>query len=429
MDFNQKTSSKIPAPSPRPLSQSSGYLFHDVTLFALSVILLISAWSGLFFLVIFLGIILGAAVLARIWTRLSLIHVSCQRLVKTHRLFPGDQIELTLQVVNHKPLPLPWVEIEDEIPRAFADETMPASSSNPDRFSLLRFSSLLWYRRVRWRCTLRASKRGYDRLGPIRLRSGDPFGFYTRMIEFPCSDPLIVYPRIVPIEELSIPSLFPAGDIRSENRIFQDPSRPIGLRDYQSRDSLRHIHWKASARSRKLQVKIFEPTTTLQASLFLAVDSFPSPEISPEEDFEWAVSLSASIANHLISKGIPTGLFANTRMVDSGQGVRILPGGSRDQILLILEALAKVSREPNEDFESFLQREGGALSQGNSVIFILHKVSESLSWHLRELKEAGYKTSIFLTGDQEPPPLEGTLVRGFPRSSSPPPDLHSRSAA
>jgi hypothetical protein len=25
--------------------------------------------------------------------------------------------------------------------------------------------------------------------------------------------------------------------------------------------------------------------------------------------------------------------------------------------------------------------------------------------------------------------LEGTLVRGFPRSSSPPPDLHSRSAA
>jgi uncharacterized protein (DUF58 family) len=429
MDSNQSTLSKIPSCQPRPLSESSGYLFHKASLFVLSGFLLLSAWNDLFPLVILLGLILGAAVLAKIWARLSLVNVSCQRLIKVHRLFPGDQTELTLQVINRKPLPLPWVEIEDEVPRSLVNENLPTSSQRPDGCCLVRSSSLLWYRRARWKYMLHARKRGYYRLGPIRLRSGDLFGFYTRTMEFPFLTPIIVYPGIFPIDQLTIPSLFPLGDIRSETRIFQDPLRPIGLRDYQPCDNLRHIHWKASARSQKLQVKIFEPTTTLQASLFLAVDSFQSPGVFPEENFEWAISLAASVANHFIAQGIPTGLFVNTQMVDSGQAVQILPGGSRDQILMILEALAKVSPKPNEAFEKFFQRERRNLSQGNTLVFFLNKISESLSWQIRELKEAGYKVNVFLTSDQESSPLEEDLVRRYVRLPSNVPGLRSRSAA
>jgi uncharacterized protein (DUF58 family) len=429
MDSNQAISSKISSRQPRPLSESSGYLFHNVSLLVLSGFLFLSAWNDLFPLVILLGLILGAAVLAKIWARFSLVHVSCQRLIKVHRLFPGDQTELTLQVINRKPLPLPWVEIEDEIPRSLVNENLPTSSQRPDGCCLIRSSSLLWYRRAKWKYKLHAQKRGYYCLGPIRLRSGDLFGFYTRMVEFPFVDPIIVYPRIFPIHQLAIPSLFPLGDIRSEKRIFQDPLRPIGLRDYQPCDNLRHIHWKASARSQKLQVKIFEPTTTLQASLFLAVDSFQSPGLFPEENFEWAISVTASMANHFIAQGIPTGLFVNTQMVDSGQAVKILPGGSRDQILLILAALAKVSPKPNEVFEQFLQRERRNLSQGNTLIFVLNKISESLSWQIQELKEAGYKVNVFLTSDQESSPLEENLVRRYARPPSNASGLHSWSTA
>jgi len=314
-------------------------------------------------------------------------------------------------VANRKLVPLPWVEIEDAIPPGLAAENLPPSTWRPNYGSLLRSSSLLWYRRAKWKFSLRAGKRGFYSLGPLRLRSGDLFGFYRRMMEAPLFESIIVYPKIFPIRQFTLPSLFPLGDVRSEKRIFQDPVRPVGLRGYQPYDSLRHIHWKASARGQGLQVKVLEPTATLQASLFLGVDSYRGDGGFQEEDFEWGISLAASLAHHLVVKGIPTGLFANGRRIDTGQPVQILPGGSREQILVILEALAKMTPEVNEPLESFLQMERRILAEGNTLIFVLHQISDTLTWQLQELKEAGYRLAVLLTGDQETSGLDETVMR------------------
>jgi uncharacterized protein (DUF58 family) len=417
--MNSNHDNSTPHSQTRLVTEPSGYLFHNGSLLVLTGLLLISAWSGLAPLVVPLGLILGAAVLAKFWTRLSLIHVSCRRSVTIHRLFPGDQTDLVFQVVNRKPLPLPWMEVEDTIPEELAEEGMPPSSRKPNARSLIRSSSLLWYRRTKWKYRLRAQKRGYYPLGPISLRSGDLFGFYTRTLELPLAEPIIVYPEIVPLQQIAIPSLFPLGDVRSAKRIFQDPVRPIGLREYQPGDSLRHIHWKASARSQRLQVKVFEPTTTLQASLFLAADGFRENGDLHEPDFEWAISLAASIAQDLIKKGIAVGLFVNSRQIDSGLPVQILPGGSREQILILLEALAKVTSDPSEDFDLFLQRERRNLFLGNSLIFILKKISANFAGQVRELKEAGYKVKVIQAGDLNPGPLDPTLLQSCPRPASP----------
>ena len=427
MDSDQ--SNLAPNPQTRPVSESSGFLFHNVTLLVLTGILLISAWSGLATLVVLPGLVLGAAVLAKIWTRLSLVHVTCQRVIKVHRLFPGDPIELAFQVVNRKPLPLPWLEVEDTIPLELADGEMPLSSRGPNFRSLIRSSSLLWYRRAKWKSQLRAQKRGYYPLGPIRLRSGDLFGFYARTIEFPASEPILVYPEILPLAQISIPSLFPLGDVRSEKRIFQDPARPIGLRDYQPGDSLRHIHWKASSRSQRLQVKVFEPTTTLQASLFLAVDSFQENGEFHDQDFEWGISIAASLAHHFMEKGIAAGLFVNTQQADSALPVRILAGGSREQILILLEALAKITPKPSEAFELFLQRERRNLFLGNTLIFILKKISQNFSGQIEELREAGYKVRVFQIGDPEPSQLDPTILQRWARPSPSFPDPQRRRAS
>jgi uncharacterized protein (DUF58 family) len=414
MDPNQLPSS-IPAPHFRPLTEASGFLFHRNSLIVTVGILFLSAWEGLVTFVIPLGLVLAAALLAKTWARLSLVQVSCKRTVREKRLFPGDRTDVRLELANRKILPLPWVEIEDAIPSQLLEEKLPPSAQRPECGSLLRSSSLLWYRRAKWNFSLRAGKRGFYSLGPLRLRSGDLFGFYRRMMEVPLPEAIIVYPQIFPISQFSIPSLFPLGEIRSAKRIFQDPVRPIGLRAYQPYDSLRHIHWKASARGQGLQVKVLEPTATLQASLFLGVDSYQRDGGFQEEDFEWGICLAASLAHHFVAKGIPTGLFSNGRMIDSGQPVQILPGGSREQTLMILEALAKVTPEVNEPLESFLQMERRTLAQGNTLIFVLHQISDTLTWQLQELKEAGYKLAVLLSGDQETSGLDETVIRKWAR--------------
>jgi uncharacterized protein (DUF58 family) len=388
------------------VSQPSGYLLHKASLFILWGILLLAAWRGQTGIVILLGLVFGAAGLAAIWSRVSLAGVRCQRFIHERRLFPGEATELTLQIINRKPLPLPWIKIDDEIPAGVAGNLPALPAARPGFGLLSRSASILWYSKASWKCRLQGGKRGYYKLGPMRITSGDIFGFYPRWASVPLTDYMIVYPRIFPLDQLGIPSLHPMGESRSNRRIFQDPTRTIGIQDYRPQDSPKHIHWKASARRQCLQVKVFEPTTTLKVSLFLAADGFQPIDM---EDFELAVSVAASVAYCLIEQGTPVGLISNSSLADSGLEVRIPPGGSRDQLMEILEALAKVTPQAKDSMETILQRESNSLPSGTTLILIASKAPESLRWLLNDLKEKGHKLLLLLVGVQQKTGPEGVI--------------------
>ena len=80
--------------------QPAGYLLGKYGLWAVLAGLLLAAWYGQVVVVVLLGLVLAAAGLARLWSRLSLVGVRCQRLLSERRVFPGEQIELKLRLVN-----------------------------------------------------------------------------------------------------------------------------------------------------------------------------------------------------------------------------------------------------------------------------------------------------------------------------------------
>ena len=393
--------------------QPSGYLLHKASLWVFGGILFLAAWKGQAGIVILLGLVFSAAGLAALWSRASLAGVRCWRRVRERRFFPGESTELTLEIFNRKPLPLPWVKIDDEIPVELARDLAPVPANRPGCLLLSRWASILWYRRVSWKCQLHGEKRGYYRLGPLTVTSGDIFGFYPRWKQFASADHVTVYPRIFPIERLEVPSLHPMGEAKTTRRIFQDPTRPIGLRDYRPQDSLKHIHWKASARRQELQVKVFEPTTTLKVSLFLAGDGYPPDGSRSEEEFELAVSTAASIAHHLIDQGTPVGLISNGCQADSGQAIQIPPGGSREQLMEILEALAKVTPRTKDSSEVFLERESKSLPSGTTFILVASHAPDSFYRLLRDLKEKGTKLLLLRIGDPKESGLKG-MIPGYP---------------
>jgi len=380
-------------------SQPAGYLLGRSGLLVLLGGLLLAAWYGEVVIVIVLGLLLSAAGLSRLWSRFSLVGVSCQRLVSECRVFPGEHIESSLRLLTRQLLPLPWVQVDDEIPVGLAPEVSLAPSERPGFGLLSKSAALLWYTGVNWKQRLDCHKRGYYPLGPITVSSGDIFGFYPRSTTEPAIDHVIVYPMIFPIAELGIPSLYPLGEAAAERRIFEDPVRVIGVRDYTPHDSRRRIHWKASARHQNLQVKVFEPTTTLKVALFLAVDSFWHDGPGTDEDFELGISAAASLANHLIEERGSVGLFVNSHLADSGQPVTILPGSSSRQLLDMLEALAKVTPLPTAPFEEFLQAERASLSWGTTLVFILSRPSPPLMQSLLSLKASGHKMLVLEVSD------------------------------
>src|SRR6266850_4683073 len=73
-------------------------LFHEPLLFIVSLILLLIA-----------GVV-------RVWDRYCLVGLSYRRELGQTRAFFGEEVPLVLEVVNAKPLPLAWLEIEDAVP-------------------------------------------------------------------------------------------------------------------------------------------------------------------------------------------------------------------------------------------------------------------------------------------------------------------------
>src|SRR5262245_6721196 len=61
-------------------------------------------------------LLLLAAGTARLWNRWSLVRVGYQARLSTTRAFPGDEIELRLEVSNRKPLPLTALTVRELLP-------------------------------------------------------------------------------------------------------------------------------------------------------------------------------------------------------------------------------------------------------------------------------------------------------------------------
>jgi uncharacterized protein (DUF58 family) len=387
-----------PGPGGRPYpSQPAGCLLGTFGLVVVLAGLVLAAWYNQVVIVIALGLLLAAGGLSRLWSRYSLAGVSSQRSLSERRAFPGEQIELTLRLANRKLLPLPWVQMEFETPLKLSSD-VPAGVDGGGPSIISKSTALLWYTRVSWKERLDCHRRGYYRLGPTTLTSGDIFGFYPRSVTDPAIDHVIVYPEIYPIARLSLPSMHPLGETVAERRIFEDPTQVIGVRDYDPRDSRRRIHWKASARRQALQVKVFEPTTTLKVAVFLAVDTFRYHGASNTDEFEFGISTAASIASHLIERRSSVGMFVNSCLADSGQPATLLPGGGTGRLVEMLEALAKVTPSPSGPFETFLQAERGRLPWGTTLLFILSGTSPLFRQLFTSLEESGYKLAVFQTG-------------------------------
>ncbi len=394
-------------------SRPTCFLLGRLGLIILLAGLLLAAWNGQTIVVILLGLTFSAAGTARLWSRFSLAGVGCGRMMSEMRVFPGEHIELKFELINRKLLPLPWIQLNDEIPLSFSPDVPLEPGSRPGFGFLSKSAAILWYTKASWKERLCCRKRGYYQLGPIRLTSGDIFGFYPRCVTQPIIDHVVVYPKIFHIANLTIPSLYPIGETTAARRIFEDPIRVSGIRDYTPQDSLRYIHWKATARRQELQIKVFEPTTTSKGAIFLAIDSFRAEnenEGSSEEELELSISVAASLASHLIEHHSAVGLFVNSCLADSGQPATLLPASSTGHLVEMLEALAKVTPTASSPFEEFLQAERAALPWGTTLVFILYKSSVRFTELLVELKESGHKLLVLQVGNAEESRLPGAIA-------------------
>jgi uncharacterized protein (DUF58 family) len=372
------------------------WLFISIVLLILAVIL---RQSSLLVVAILFFLTSGVA---RIWSQYALQRVDFKRHLSAGRVFFGEDITLDLSITNNKFLPLPWLHIEEAVSEGVTFlKGKTYSSSNPTRVTLSSFLSFGWYHRLTRRYPVRCLKRGIFLFGPVTIRSGDPFGFFRKDITIENQDQLLVYPRILPLEELGIPSRHPFGNLRIRRHLFEDPVQVMTTRDYVSGDPLNRIHWKTSARLQRLQTRVFEHTTTVDAALFLDTRTVADRYywgLVNWDLLETAVMTAASIANYSIKEGYKVGFYANEYYYYSDRLMKLPPSNHPNQLQGILEALAHIRGVPYFTAEKLLNQETRSLSWETTVVLITAAPTQEITAALKRLQRAGRRIALVQIG-------------------------------
>jgi uncharacterized protein (DUF58 family) len=335
---------------------------------------------------------IGAAAAGAWWSRKALAQIEPERKVGAHA-FLDEKVQVRLQFRNRGWLPVLWLNIQDELPVGL--------SSDPS-FSLI--TSLRPGELAHFDYTLDARKRGYYAIGPLVIGSGDILGLHAQQQRQKASQYLTVYPKIIPLSSVKLPSHSPHGTLRHRQPIFEDPTRIFSKRAYTSGDSLRRVDWKASATSGQLQVKQFEPSISLETFICLDLNAADYPQRSRIDASELAIVIAASLAAWITAQHQTVGLLVNGQdpLVSADLPASLphpLPANKgQAHLMRILEVLARVEITENSDLTALVQRQRYHLPWGTTLIVITGQASQPLLDELFQARRAGQDTLLILSG-------------------------------
>jgi len=385
-------------------------------------------------------LVFALAFVPELWYRYCLRQLTVDRRPATTRMMLGDTIEMTIAIENRKPLPLPWLQIVDDVPESLPIRNQQiAPSSSPERALLTNTLALWAYQRVRRRYFIRALARGAYRFGPMKLRSTDPFGILTRETTLDQTVALVIHPLVAPLERFGLPAHAPFGERKAPRRLLEDPLRVSGIRDYVPGDEPRRIHWKATARTGSLQSKVYESSTSHTLAIFLDVRTLSHSTMGYDPALiELHICAAASVANWAIEQGYAVGIYANGTLgvpefAEIGMAtrarhaaplqdetaeerlqreierttatlrLRIAPSTRQEQLTHIFDGLARTLPYYGLPMEQLIVSEERALPTGATIVYIGTEsiLDVPLIVALRRLKSHGHAVSLLLTQSHE----------------------------
>jgi uncharacterized protein (DUF58 family) len=261
--------------------------------------------------------------------------------------------------------------------------------------------------------------RGYYQVGPLMLESGDLFGLHRRYKVVTEPHFVMVYPKVIPLFGYDLSSRRPIGEIRMAHRLFEDPTRLAGVREYQRGDSFNRIHWKATASTGKLHSRIYDPSTVAGATIILDFHKDMYPAQGEPHRSELAITTVASLANAVCQMGQQIGLVTNGRdaadrireegwkrdfrtrdavkqnvgMDDSSDRLRpVIVETQRgyEQFQRIRESLARLELTDGLSFAELLMETTSRLPRDATVVAVLGDVTTEAAIALGNMRRSGF---------------------------------------
>ncbi len=293
------------------------------------------------------------------------------------RVQAGEDIIERFEVINDSRLPKLWLEVEE-------------ASDLPGHAAQF-VTSLGRTGRRSWRVQTTCHRRGLYQLGPISVRSSDPFDLFRRELRFGHRRGLVVYPRALELPRYSAPPANLPGEGRFRRRTHYVTPNASGIREYEPGDSVNRIHWKSSLRTGSLKVKTFEldPASHLWVVLDLAAQEHAGR--GDDASVETAVTVAASVLRLFINQNRSVGLMMMGERLDV-----IEPDRGTQHFGRMLEALAVAQSNGTVPVASLLYQQSRRWGRHTTVIVVTGSTDPRWQGAVQTLTHRGVKAAAAL---------------------------------
>ncbi|MDX6519912.1 MAG: hypothetical protein QOJ31_1430 [Gaiellales bacterium] len=215
---------------------------------------------------------------------------------------------------------------------------------------------------LRGRYALDPAPRGRYRLEAAELVVDDPLGLVESRVTLDRVDTLLVYPRVYPLDGLFTDSGSLGGD---EGRALLHRTAGYDLhsiREFQQGESLRRVHWRSTAKRRRLMVKELTDTPRDESAVLLDCDRSGNVGAPGHSSFDAQVRAAASLLNRMVERGQRCSLVLHQHTV---RRIRIQASGG--EWGTALAALAAVRADAERPLAVMVREALGATGAAEAV--------------------------------------------------------------
>lgn len=335
----------------------------------------------------------------RIYRRYGLRKLQYSRHFNVAACYEGDEVEMIERIANRKLLPLPWLRLESMIHAGLRFRGQFNLDIKSGQFFQNHTSvfHLQPYMQITRTHRVVCAKRGHYFLQSATLTCGDPIGLQRSYKQLPLSCELLVYPRVVPLADIPLPSHSWLGDLVVRRWVVDDPFLLAGVREYRSGDALNRVNWSATARTGSLQVHKRDYTADHRLMIYVNFDVTEQmwKDVSDPELIELGLSYAATLATYAIRQGVETGFGCNGYTADAkNETVRVPAGSGQDHLQTLLETMARLEMARYVGIDAFLERDVAEGVTQQDIVLITSFVSDAMQTHIDSLRRAGNAVDI-----------------------------------
>lgn len=293
----------------------------------------------------------------------------------------GDSLVVSFHVTNGSQLP----GLQVTLPNATGDLSA--------RRQTIEFASLGPLQERTAATAPQPAARGRHHLPPLWAHAEDPLGLSRSRRRLGDHLEVTVYPRLVGLRSCALfADMGARRDLGRRGLVRLGTSEFRGIRPHYPGEPLKHIDWKATAKTGTLMLREMDDPTSGDVTVLLDGTASQVVGEAPETNFELAVQAAGSVADFILGAGRGVNLLLHD---SRWRQLHLAPDfdGRRELLDVLAEALPD-ARAPLSASLQRLRSNGGRLARTQILTLVTLSLDRELVRTLIALHREGQRVSI-----------------------------------